>query len=197
MEDDLKLVELAKKGDHQAFELLVRKYKMKVYGAICSCLAGRTGAAEDIMQDVFVKAYKNLPFFRGRSSFGTWMYRIAVNQSRDYLRKKSRGDDRFIDGEAFRGDESGSRLDLLPSREPDIAQELTSREHVRLVKECLARLPEQFRTPLLLKEMEGLSYQEISETLGISIARVKIALFRARERMKEELRSLYPGGNFL
>ena len=189
MEEDFELLVKVKKGDQQAFELLVRKYKMTVYNTIHSII-GNDQEADDIAQEVFLKVYTKADSFKGKSSFSTWLYRITVNRCVDELRKRN---NKIISYETEFDEEEKLKLkDVLASKEGDITEELKQKELQDIIQKAMNSLPEKYRIILTLKEIEGLSYTEISKIMKISLAKVKIWLFRARQKLKEELSFLYP-----
>jgi len=189
MEEDFKLVARFKKGDQQAFELLVRKHKMTVFNTIYSIM-GNIQEADDIAQEVFLKVYTKAGSFRGESSFSTWLYRIVVNSCLDELRKRK---NRIISYETeFSQEEKLKLKDVLASKEEDVSEELRRKELEDIIQKGMNSLPEKDRIILTLKEIEGLSYSEISQIMKISLGKVKIWLFRARQKLKEKLSFLYP-----
>lgn len=191
MEEDFELLAKFKKGDQHAFELLVRKYKTIVYNTIYSII-GDAQEADDIAQEVFLKVYTKAGSFKGKSSFSTWLYRITVNRCVDELRKRN---DKIISYETEFNEEEKLKLkDVLASREKDGSEELRQKELQDIIQKAMNSLPEKYRIILTLKEMEGLSYIEISKIMKISLAKVKIWLFRARQKLKEKLAFLYPQG---
>jgi len=191
MEEDFELLAKFKKGDQQAFELLVRKYKMTVYNTIYSIM-GNAQEADDIAQEVFLKVYTKADSFKGESSFSTWLYRITVNRCVDELRRRK---NKIISYETeFNQEEKLKLKDVLASRENDITEKLRRKELQDIIQKAMNSLPEKYRIILTLKEIEGLSYKEISQIMKISLAKVKIWLFRARQKLKGKLAFLYSQG---
>jgi len=191
MEEDFQLLAKFKKGDQHAFELLVRKYKMAVFNTIYSII-GNTQEADDIAQEVFLKVYTKVGSFKGKSSFSTWLYRITVNKCIDELRKRN---NRIISYETEFNEEEKLKLeDVLAGKETDITEELRQKELQDIIQKAMNSLPEKYRIILTLKEIEGLSYNEISRVMKISVGKVRIWLFRARQKLKEKLAFLYPEG---
>ena len=189
MEEDFELLARFKKGDQQAFELLVRKYKTTVFNTVYSIM-GNTQEADDIAQEVFLKVYTKAGSFKGESSFSTWLYRITVNRCLDELRKRKI---KIISYETeFSQDEKLRLKDVLASREEDITEDLRKKELQDVIQKAMNSLPEKDRIILTLKEIEGLSYNEISKAMEISLGKVKIWLFRARQKLKEKLSFLFP-----
>lgn len=191
MEEDLELLGKFKKGDQHAFEFLVRKYKITVFNTIYSII-GNTQEADDIAQEVFLKVYTKAGSFKGESSFSTWLYRITVNRCIDELRRRN---NKIISYETEFGEEEKLKLkDVLASKETDITEELTQKELQDIIQKAMNSLPEKDRIILTLKEIEGLSYNEIAQIMKISLGKVKIWLFRARQKLKEKLAFLYTEG---
>jgi len=191
MEEDFELLAKFKKGDQQAFELLVRKYKTTVFNTIYSIM-GNAQEADDIAQEVFLKVYTKADSFKGESSFSTWLYRITVNRCVDELRRRK---NKIISYETeFNQEEKLKLKDVLASRENDITEKLRQKELQDIIQKAMNSLPEKYRIILTLKEIEGLSYKEISQIMKISLAKVKIWLFRARQKLKGKLAFLYSQG---
>jgi len=191
MEEDFQLLAKFKKGDQHAFELLVRKYKMAVFNTIYSII-GNAQEADDIAQEVFLKVYTKVGSFKGKSSFSTWLYRVTVNRCVDELRKRN---NKIISYETEFDEEEKLRLrDILAGKEGNITEGLIKEELEVIVQKAMNSLPEKDRVILTLKEIEGLSYNEISKIMKISLDKVKIWLFRARQKLKEKLAFLYPQG---
>jgi len=191
MEEDFELLTKFKKGDQHAFELLVRKYKTTVYNTIYSII-GNAQEADDIAQEVFLKVYTKAGSFKGKSSFSTWLYRITVNKCLDELRRRK---NKIISYETGFNEEEKLKLkDVLASREKDSTEELIQNELQDIIQKAMNSLPEKYRIILTFKEIEGLSYNEISQVMKISLGKVKIWLFRARQKLKEKLAFLYPQG---
>jgi len=191
MEEDFELLAKFKKGDQQAFELLVRKYKTTVFNTIYSIM-GNAQEADDTAQEVFLKVYTKADSFKGESSFSTWLYRITVNRCVDELRRRK---NKIISYETeFNQEEKLKLKDVLASRENDITEKLRQKELQDIIQKAMNSLPEKYRIILTLKEIEGLSYKEISQIMKISLAKVKIWLFRARQKLKGKLAFLYSQG---
>jgi len=167
-------------GDVDSFEILVNRYQERVYSLVCGMVRD-PGHAEDLVQDVFLKTYRKLKDFEQKSRFYTWVYRIAVNRTLDFLKGRERL--------------RAASLEELPRAEPtaaavetDPATPLLEREFVEQMEAALAGIPPKFREILVLREVQGLSYEEIAEVLGCSKGTVESRLFRARARLKEKLR---------
>ncbi|HQS57500.1 MAG: RNA polymerase sigma factor RpoE [Gallionellales bacterium 35-53-114] len=186
-EVDQQLVERAQRGDKHAFELLVSKYQRRL-GRLISRFVRDSAEAEDVTQEAFIKAYRALPSFRGDSAFYTWLYRIGINTAKNYLVSLGR---RAPTSTQFDAEESedfeGSDL-LHDVNTPENI--LMSKEVVGVVNATLLKLPEDLRTALTLREIEGLSYEEIAEIMSCPIGTVRSRIFRARETIATNLRPL-------
>lgn len=185
-EIDLTLVKRARSGDRAAFQQLVERYQKRVY-SICYGMVRNPDDAMDLAQDTFVKVYRNLEGFQGDSSFYTWIYRIAKNVCIDFLRKSQRF--KAVDyDDAVGRDEDGDEEALLPGRVGlDPQRVLGRRELVQKIEDALGALSPAHRECILLREVQGLSYQEMADTLGISIGTVMSRLHHARKNMQKAL----------
>lgn len=186
-EIDQQLVERAQGGDKRAFGLLVDKYQRKL-GRLLSRLIRDPAEVEDVVQESFIKAYRALPSFRGDSAFYTWLYRIGINTAKNYLvamgrRPQATGDIEIEDAENF---EDGDELRTMDTPET----ELMGKEIARTVNDTVAGLPEELRTAITLREIEGLSYEEIATMMDCPIGTVRSRIFRARETIAQKLRPL-------
>jgi len=184
---DAVLVERVQRGDKKAFELLVAKYQRKIM-RLLSRLIRDPVEVEDVAQEAFIKAYRALPQFRGESAFYTWLYRIAVNTAKNHLvatRRRPSGGMHYEseDGETF--DETDNLSDI---NTPEAA--FASREIAETVNQAIDALPDELRTAIVLREIEGLSYEEIAQTMGCPIGTVRSRIFRAREAIATRLRPL-------
>lgn len=170
------LLEQFLSGDEQAFTELVTRYQRYVMNVVCS-LAGNSQDADDIAQEVFIRVYRNADSFRRQSKFSTWLYRIVINTSYTYLKRKKK----FIPL-----DEIGPRPVL-----GQVPQEgIQDKDKQVLVRKVIERLPFKYRTVIVLKEIEGLSYEDIALSVGCSIGTVESRLFRARQLLKKLLSPL-------
>lgn len=183
---DQKLVVRVQKGDSTAFDLLVRKYQHKV-----AKLVGRYvrdhAEAEDVTQEAFIKAYRALRGFRGDSAFYTWLYRIAVNTAKNYLESRGRRPmslDLELEGLETLDGSDGLREQATPERQ------LLTGEIAATIQQVLDLLPADLRTAIVLREVEGLSYEEIAEIMDCPIGTVRSRIFRAREAVDKELKPL-------
>jgi RNA polymerase sigma-70 factor (ECF subfamily) len=188
--EDVDLVEEALGGNQLSFQLLVERYQERIFG-LARHYTKSAVEVEDIVQDTFLKAYRRLETFQRQSSFSTWLYRIAVNTALDFLKRMGRSpvqavEDPELTAAPVRA-QAGSGVAIAA---PDAA--LRREEIARVTSEVLAELPEIFRTALVLRELEGLSYQQMAEVLGISIGTVESRLFRARARFKDAMIRLHP-----
>jgi len=191
MHEDTELLELSRQGDHEAFRQLVIRYKGRVFNAIYSVM-GDAAESEDIAQEVFLKVYRYLGSFRHKSSFFTWLYRITVNECMDRLRKKSR--EKTVSLHAGLSREEQLKIeDVLQDKKQGAEDEMTGKELRGIVMKILGELPEKYRLILTLREIEGMSYDEIAQAMGISVACVRITLFRAREKLKEKIEGYETG----
>ncbi|HET9836493.1 MAG TPA: RNA polymerase sigma factor RpoE [Rhodanobacteraceae bacterium] len=186
VETDRALVERVRKGDSRAFDLLVRKYRHKILGLI-SRYVHDWSECEDVAQEAFVRAWRALPAFRGESAFYTWMYKIAVNTAKNHLVAQGRrppADD--LDADTAVQIEAGARL----RDEATPEHELARREIEQTVFATVEALPEELRVAITLREVDGLSYEEIAERMGCPIGTVRSRIFRAREAIDIQLRPL-------
>ena len=182
-DSDKELVERVKNGEKAAFDLLVLKYQSRIVNLVSRFVRNPTDAL-DVTQEAFIKAYRALPNFRGDSAFYTWMYRIAVNTAKNYLAVQSRrpaeSDQSIEDIEQIEGDNA-----LKEQATPE--HMLLTDEIQRTVVSAIENLPDDLRTAITLREVEGLSYEEIAEVLGIAEGTVKSRLRRGREALKRRL----------
>jgi RNA polymerase sigma-70 factor, ECF subfamily len=183
-EEDRELVRLCQGGAQPAFEELVRRHQQRVFALVAGILR-RPEDVEDVAQQVFLKAYLGIRRFDQRAAFSTWLYKIAVNECWDYLRKKKV---RPLVYEADLSEEQVSRLDGIVSLERASESPDDRAEAKELLERLLAMLPEQDRQLLVLKEMAGFSVQELAEILKLNVNTVKVRLFRARGRIMDSYR---------
>ena len=191
---DLSLVQRAQKGEAGAFDALVRRYQHKVVKLVMRYVRNQT-EAEDIAQEAFIKAYRALPRFRGDSAFYTWLYRIAINTAKNALAARARNPvqfdlDRNGGGD---GDAPGDLQDRMTDTATPEALALT--EEIRAtVTAAIEQLPEDLRTAIMLRELEGLSYEEIATAMDCPVGTVRSRIFRAREAVDARLREIFDGG---
>ncbi|MFQ2054941.1 RNA polymerase sigma factor RpoE [Aeromonas veronii] len=183
---DEQLVERVQRGDKAAFNLLVKKYQHKVVNLVARYV-NNPGDVPDVAQEAFIKAYRALPTFRGESAFYTWLYRIAVNTAKNYLTSQGRrppsSDVEADEAESYGGGEA--------------LQEVSTPENLALTDEiertvfsAIEALPEDLRTAITLRELEGLSYEEIAEIMDCPVGTVRSRIFRAREAIDKKLQPL-------
>ena len=184
---DQLLVERAQQGDKRAFGLLVEKYNRKL-GRLLSRMIRDQAEVEDVVQETFIKAYRALNNFRGDSAFYTWLYRIGINTAKNYLVSMKRrpqviADIEIEDVENFDG---GDEMRTMETPET----ELMTKQIAQTVNDTVALLPEELRTAITLRELEGLSYEEIATLMQCPIGTVRSRIFRARETIALKLRPL-------
>jgi RNA polymerase sigma-70 factor (ECF subfamily) len=186
-EIDQQLVERAQRGDKRAFELLVEKYQRKL-ARLLSRLIRDPGEVEDVTQEAFIKAYRALPSFRGDSAFYTWLYRIGINTAKNYLVAMGRRapTSTEMEAEEAEGHESGELLRDINTPE----SLLLTKEIGNTVNSAIEALPEELRSAIQLRELEGMSYEEIAKLMDCPIGTVRSRIFRAREAIAERLRPL-------
>jgi RNA polymerase sigma-70 factor (ECF subfamily) len=183
---DQALVERAQRGDGRAFDLLVLKYQQRVAALIGRYLRDSTEVM-DVTQEAFLKAYRALPGFRGESAFYTWIYRIAINTVKNHMVAQGRrppGED--VEAEVAEQMDMGGRLREQATPE----RELLTDEIAENVQAALDGLPEDLRTAIVLRELEGMSYEEIATAMSCPIGTVRSRIFRAREAIDKRLRPL-------
>lgn len=183
---DLDLVRRVQRGDSSAFDLLVRKYQHRIVGLIGRYISDWS-ECQDVAQDTFIRAYRAIGNFRGDAQFYTWLHRIAVNTAKNHLvahnRRPPTDDIDAADAEQY---DAGSRL-----RDGDTPEhELLRQEMEQTVMRAVEALPEELRTAITLREMDGLSYEEIAQKMGCPIGTVRSRIFRAREAIDAGLRPL-------
>ena len=184
-EVDQQLVERAQPGDKKAFELLVVKYQRKL-ARLLSRFIRDANEVEDVTQEAFIKAYRALPSFRGDSAFYTWLYRIGINTAKNYLVALGRRAPTVteVDNEEAEDLEVGEQLKDMNTPE----QQMMTRQIAETVNSTLQELPEELRTAITLREIDGLSYEEIAQIMNCPIGTVRSRIFRAREAIAEQLR---------
>lgn len=184
---DQQLVERVQRGDKHAFDLLVSKYQRKL-GRLISRFVRDPAEAEDVTQEAFIKAYRALSGFRGESAFYTWLYRIGINTAKNYLlaNKRRAPTSTPFDVEDAESFEDAGLLHEVSTPE----NELMSKQVVNVVQASLQQLPEDLRSALTLREIEGLSYEEIASVMNCPVGTVRSRIFRAREAVAENLRPL-------
>jgi len=184
---DRQLVERAQRGDKHAFELLVSKYQRKLSRLLSRFVKDQT-EVEDVAQEAFVKAYRALPSFRGDSAFYTWLYRIGINTAKNYLVAMSRRAPTVTEFDAEEAEEFDGGDQLRDINTPESL--LMTKQIANTVNEAMEQLPEELRAAIQLREIEGLSYEEIAAAMECPIGTVRSRIFRAREAIAERLRPL-------
>lgn len=171
LDDDFSLIKRFNEGEKEVFRILINRHKEKVRNIVFITLS-EIDAIDDISQEVFITVFKNLKNFRYESQFTTWLYRITINKCKDYLRKKK-------------------VRRIFSSVEEDYdyrSTEIDENNDVRMiVRNAINKLPDKLRIPMILRDIEGLSYQEISESLELDLGTVKSRIFRARESLRKNL----------
>lgn len=173
LDDDFSLIKQFIDGDESVFSELLKRHKEKVRNIIYMTLSNSDGV-DDIAQEVFITVYRHLKSFRFESQFTTWLYRITINKCKDHLRKKN------------------IRSIFLPLKDEEpVFESINEDTDIRhIVLNAIATLPDKLRIPLVLKDLEGFSYQEIADTMECEIGTVKSRIFRAREALKKILKPL-------
>ncbi len=184
---DQLLVERAQRGDKHAFELLVAKYQRKLVRLI-SRIVRDTAEVEDVAQEAFIKAYRALPQFRGESAFYTWLYRIGVNTAKNFLVAQRRRAPTSTEKDAEEAETFEDAGQLRDINTPESI--LMSRQVAMTVNAAMDKLPQELRTAITLREVEGLSYDDIAELMDCPIGTVRSRIFRAREAIATDLRPL-------
>ena len=187
---DQQLVQRAQRGDLRAFDLLVLKYQGRI-AALVGRYVSDAGEVEDVTQEAFIKAYRALGKFRGDSAFYTWLYRIAANAAKNHLVAKGRrprADATIEDAEGF--DEVGM---LSESASPESLA--MGGELAEVVESAMNELPDELRSALMLREFEGLSYDDIADVLGCPVGTVRSRIFRAREAIDQRVKEQISGGS--
>ncbi|MFO1388878.1 RNA polymerase sigma factor RpoE [Cellvibrio sp.] len=183
---DQQLVERVQKGDKRAFDLLVLKYQHKIFAVISRFIRDHA-EVQDVAQDAFIKAYRALPNFRGESAFYTWMYRIAINTAKNYLVARNRrppaSDLEVEDAEFFAGNDAMHEMNT-PERN------LLRDELQTVIDQAFRDLPDDLRMAVTLREIDGLSYEEIAEAMDCPIGTVRSRIFRAREAIDKKIQPL-------
>jgi len=186
-EIDQQLVDRAQRGDKRAFELLVLKYQRKL-GRLLSRFVRDPAEVEDVTQEAFIKAYRALPGFRGERAFYTWLYRIGINTAKNYLVALGR---RAPTTTGFDNEEAEGFEDADQLRDANTPEsEMEGKEIAATVNRAMDALPKDLRTAITLREIEGLSYEEIASVMNCPVGTVRSRIFRARDAIAAELRPL-------
>jgi RNA polymerase sigma-70 factor (ECF subfamily) len=189
-ESDLSLVERVQRGEKSAFDVLVLRYQHKVLKLVMRYIRDAM-EAEDVAQEAFIKAYRALPGFRGDSAFYTWLYRIAINTAKNALvSAKRRPIDYSLDLQDPEQFELQARL-----KDGETPEHLVLTEEIReTVNGAMAELPEDLKTAIVLREIDGLSYEEIAAAMDCPVGTVRSRIFRAREAIDKKLRPIFDAG---
>jgi RNA polymerase sigma-70 factor, ECF subfamily len=188
---DLELVRRVQRGERGAYDLLVLKYQHKVVKLVMRYMR-EPADAEDVAQEAFIKAYRALPQFRGDSAFYTWLYRIAINTAKNALASRDRNPVSY-ELDMQNNDEGSDVVNRL--RDPETPEGLALTEEIRdTVNQAIGSLPEDLRTAIVLRELEGLSYEEISASMDCPVGTVRSRIFRAREAIDKRLREVFDAG---
>jgi len=177
--EDKELVRLAREGSQEAFEELVTRYQSKVFSMAMSFTRNRE-AADDLAQEVFLKAYLALPRFQGKSEFGTWLYRISVNHIKDFLRKRGRTKEVSLEDVRELSLSDGDRTDKA-------AEEAETEARKGLVRKFVEELPDKYRIILTLRDIQGMPYEAIARVLRLSPGTVDSRLHRARKMLRDRM----------
>ena len=177
-------VEAARTGDAGAFETLVIRYQVRIV-SYAAAIVRDAGAAEDVAQETFIRAWKGLPSFRGESAFKTWLYRIASNVARTQLERSGR--QARVGSESLDDEDAPLRTGDVSSGAADVETTLAARE---AINHALAQLPAELRVAVVLRDVEGLDYKEIAEVTGAPLGTVESRIFRARRRLRSLLQSI-------
>jgi len=184
---DLQLVERVREGDKHAYGLLVEKYRRKLL-RLLSRMIRDPDEVEDVAQETFIKAYRALPQFRGDAAFYTWLYRIAVNTAKNHLATRGRSMPTLSEQAMDEEDDPEDRLMTQDISTPE--SELLSKQVAYAVNEAVQALPVELRQAITLREIEGMSYEEIAEAMACPIGTVRSRIFRAREAIAAKLRPI-------
>lgn len=188
---DLSLVRRVQRGDKGAFDALVLKYQHKLVKLVMRYVRN-PAEAEDIAQEAFIKAYRALPQFRGDSAFYTWLYRIAINTAKNAVVARERSP---IDYDLDRNNSDESYDMQGRMKDSETPEGLVLTDEIRsTVNESIEALPEDLRTAIILRELEGLSYEEIASAMNCPVGTVRSRIFRAREAIDRRLREVFEGG---
>ncbi|MCS6771836.1 MAG: sigma-70 family RNA polymerase sigma factor [Kiritimatiellae bacterium] len=187
---DLDLVEQARHGDYAAFEELIRRYQRRIYALVYN-MTGHREDAEDLVQDVFIKAYRSLDGFKGDASFFTWIYRIAVNRTINFLKRRKReAADLRLDDMDPSAERDPAFLELRSRESP--VREVTLGELQKKLNAALQNLSEKHRTVVVLHDIQGMPHEEIAKIMKCSVGTVRSRLFYARQHLQRELSEFAP-----
>ena len=189
---DEDLVLRVQRGDKSAFDFLVIKYQHRIIQLVNRYIKDPS-EAQDVAQEAFIKAYRALADFRGEAAFYTWLYRIAINTAKNYLLSRLRRSSNYqVDIQEAEALENAPQLQGLETPE----RELLNQEIIDVINAVIEELPEEMRTAIILREFEGMSYEEIAEAMDCPVGTVRSRLFRAREEIDNKLTPLLENGDF-
>ncbi|ASF46692.1 RNA polymerase sigma factor RpoE [Methylovulum psychrotolerans] len=189
---DEELVARVQQGDKKAYDLLVIKYQHKIVQLVNRYLKDPS-EAQDVAQEAFIKAYRAIGSFRGESTFYTWLYRIAINTAKNYLVSRSRRSSQYeVDIQDAEAIENAPQLQGIDTPE----RLLLNEEIIKTIRAAIDHLPEEMRTAIMLREFEGMSYEEIAEAMECPVGTVRSRIFRAREAIDSKLNPLLTHGDF-
>lgn len=189
---DEELVARVQRGDKKAFDMLVIKYQHKIIQLV-NRFVKDPSEAQDVAQEAFIKAYRALDSFRGDAAFYTWLYRIAINTAKNYLQARARRNSNYeVDIQDAEKVENAPQLHDLDSPDNHLAND----QIIETIKQAISLLPEEMKTAIMLREFEGMSYEEIAEAMDCPIGTVRSRIFRAREAIDEKLNPLLTHGDF-
>ena len=194
--EDASLLEGLRRGDEDAYEALIQRYEKPVYNLI-SRLVDDPADAADAAQEVFLKVFRKVGWFRGQSSLKTWIYRIAINEARNQRRWFGRHRQREVGLEPSPGEASGGYANWLEDQQPSPFDIALDHETRAMIEDALNQVSPAFRAALVLREIEGLSYEEIAEILEVSLGTVKSRILRGREALRKNLGSRLDGSRAL
>jgi len=180
MIDETRLIKKAKAGSLEAFEQLILQYEKRIYN-YCYRMTNNQEDAEDLAQEVFIKVYKSLHSFKGSSQFSTWIYRIAYNTCVDKFRKE-----KMVLVSLTQNDEEDKDMDL-PSHEPLPEDQIVSREQYQALRECISTLKPEYKTAVILRDIQNYTYEEIADILNIPLGTVKSHISRGRAALRDAL----------
>jgi RNA polymerase sigma-70 factor (ECF subfamily) len=188
---DEELVARVQRGDKKAYDLLVIKYQHKIVQLVNRYLKDPS-EAQDVAQEAFIKAYRAIGSFRGDSTFYTWLYRIAINTAKNYLVSRSRRSSQYeVDIQDAEAMENAPQLQGIETPE----RLLMNDEIVKAIRSAIEHLPDEMRTAIMLREFEGMSYEEIAEAMECPVGTVRSRIFRAREAIDNKLNPLLSHGD--
>ncbi|MFC1736591.1 RNA polymerase sigma factor [Candidatus Hydrogenedentota bacterium] len=189
-DDDARVVVQAQKGQADAFEKLVVKYEKQIF-AFCMRMIGSRDDAADLTQEVFLRAYKSIKSYKPKAKFSTWLYTIARNQCYNFTRDRSTRRKHVMDGQLLGEDEAVDPVVPDAAKSPEHNARMG--EYAELIRRALNDLSEEHRAVILLREYQGMSYEEMSKVLGIRTGTIKSRLARARQNMQKALEPLLDG----